>query len=215
MGPEVKPAGAWGEAGIAAVLLAAGRAARMGAGSKLLLPHPADGLPLVRHAALGLLALRPLETIVVVRPDLPELAEALAGLPLRLVVNPDYAAGMATSLRAGVAALGPQAQAALIALGDTPQVAPEVFAALHAAYGAGRRPLTIPTYGGVPGPPTLFSRAAFAAISTLTGDEGGRSLIAEHPEWVTRVPLPFALLPLDIDTPEDYRAYLARNASGG
>ena len=75
--------------------------------------------------------------------------------------------------------------------------------------------ITIPTYGGVPGPPTLFSRAAFAALARLTGDEGGRSLIAEHPAWVTRVPLPFEALPVDIDTPEDYRAYLAREAPGG
>jgi molybdenum cofactor cytidylyltransferase len=208
-------AGAWSEAGIGAVLLAAGRAARMGAGSKLLLAHPADGLPLVRHAALGLLALRPVETVVVLRPDLPELAEALAGLPLRVVYNPDYATGMASSMRAGVAALSPIAQAALIALGDTPHVGPDVFAALLAAYVAARRPVTIPTYGGVPGPPTLFGRAAFGALAGLTGDEGGRSLIAEHPEWVTRVPLPFADLPLDIDTPEDYQAYLAREAPGG
>lgn len=201
------PAGPWATAGIAAVVLAAGRSCRMGAQSKLLLPHPADGAPLLRHAVLGALAVAPLETIVVVRPDLPALAEALVGLSLREVANPDYAAGMATSLRAGIAALGPRVQAALVLLGDTPAVDPAVLSALFTAYQTAGRPITLPVYGEVVGPPTLFARAAFPALASLTGDQGGRRLVTAHPDWVTRVRLPATLQPADIDTPEDYAAY--------
>jgi molybdenum cofactor cytidylyltransferase len=201
---------AWQEAGIAAVLLAAGRSSRMGAESKLLLPHPADQRPLLWHAAQSVLALGLLEVLVVVRPDLPALAEALAGLPVRIVPNADYAQGMATSLRAGIAALAPDAQAALVVLGDTPEVDPAVFAALLAAFQAEGQPMTLPVYDGIPGPPTLFSRAAFPALAQLTGDQGGRRIMVEHPDWVTRVTLPIALIPRDIDTPDDYRAYVQR-----
>jgi molybdenum cofactor cytidylyltransferase len=198
---------AWAAAGIAAVVLAAGRSSRMAGGSKLLLPHPRDGAPLVRHAVLGALALEPLETVVVVRPDLPDLAAALIDLPVRLAPNPDYQEGMASSLRAGIAALGPESAAALVLLGDTPDVDPAVFAALLAAYQAEGRPITQPVFGGTPGPPTLFARAAFPALARLTGDQGGRQLIARHPDWLTRVPLPAALQPPDVDTWEDYQAF--------
>jgi molybdenum cofactor cytidylyltransferase len=201
---------AWHEASIAAVLLAAGRSSRMGAESKLLLPHPVDKQPLLRHAAQSVLALGLIDVVVVVRPDLPALAAALAGLRVRIVPNNDYAQGMATSLRAGIAALGSEAQAALVVLGDTPEVDPAVFAALLAAYRAEGRPMTLPVYGGIPGPPTLFSRAAFPALAQLTGDQGARRILVEHPDWVTRVPLPVALIPRDIDTPDDYRAYIDR-----
>ena len=199
--------GPWRESHIAAVVLAAGSSNRMRSQSKLLLPHPADGAPLLRHATTGVLALEPVEIVVVVRPDLPQLITALDGLPVRLVPNPDFAAGMATSLRVGIAALAPGVQAALVVLGDTPEVAPAVFAALLAAYQATGRPITLPVYGAVSGPPTLFARAAFPALARLTGDQGGRQVVLSHPEWVTRVPLPPELQPFDIDTPEDYHVY--------
>jgi len=194
----------WQNQGIAGVLLAAGAGRRMGGESKLLLPHPADGRPLVIHAAHGLLALGLAAVVAVVRPDQPAVAAALAGLPLRIVPNPDPDAGQATSLAVGVAALGPAVVAALVALGDTPTVAPAVFAALLAAYRADRRPITQPVYGDCPAPPTLFARAAWPALADLRGDDGARALIAAHPAWLTRVPLPAALLPPDVDTPTDY-----------
>src|SRR5258705_2621837 len=83
--------------GIAAVVLAAGRSRRMGDQNKLLLPWR-DGEPIVRHVALAALAVRPLEVVVVVRPDLFDLAGALAGLPVSLVGNPSWDEGMGTSL---------------------------------------------------------------------------------------------------------------------
>src|SRR3954462_526290 len=117
--------------GIAAVVLAAGRSRRMGDQNKLLLPWR-DGEPIVRHVAAAALAVRPLEVVVVVRPDLFALAGALAGLPVRLVGNPAWTEGMGTSLAAGIAALGPTVQGALVLLGDSPGVEPGILAALVA-----------------------------------------------------------------------------------
>jgi molybdenum cofactor cytidylyltransferase len=195
----------WRAQGIGGVLLAAGAGRRMGGESKLLLPHPADGQPLVVHAARALIALDLPDVVAVVRAVDDPVAAALAGLPLRLVPNAAAESGQASSLQAGIAALGPEMAAALLVLGDTPAVDPAVFAALLAAYEQTGRPITQPVYGGTPGPPTLLARACWPALTTLTGDAGARQLFAAHPDWVCRVSLPASLLPLDIDTPDDYR----------
>ncbi len=200
----------WYRDHIVALVLAAGRGARMGAPSKLLLPHPADGAPLLRHSVQAALALQPFETLVVVPPEAPDLAAALAGLRVRLVPNPDYAEGMGTSIRAGVAALRPETRGLLVLLGDSPDVPPAVFAALRAAFNESRRPITVPVYGSVAGPPTLFTRLTFPDLLDLSGDQGGRQVIRAHPDWVTRVSLPASWLPTDIDTPEDYAAFGGR-----
>ncbi len=194
-------------AGVAVVVLAAGRSSRMGAQHKLLLPWR-DGEPILRHVVSGALALGPLEVVVVVRPDMFALAGALAGLPVRLVGNPQWTAGMGTSLAAGIGALGPDTQAALVLLGDSPDVDPAIIAALVAAYQTGGQPIAVPFYGEEPGPPTLFARAVFPDLLGLQGDTGGRLIVRNYPDHVARVDLPAASRPSDIDTPEDYQAAL-------
>jgi molybdenum cofactor cytidylyltransferase len=196
------------ETGIAVVVPAAGRGTRMGHAPKLLLPM-GDGRPVVYHAVLGALALEPLEVVVVTRPDLPEMAQVLAGLPVTQVPNPRYAEGMGTSLAAGIGGLSEGVEAALVMLGDEPAVSPEIVEALVAAYVRERTAITVPVYGKQVGPPTLFSRALFEELRALEGDVGGRQLMERHPEAVCRVPLPTEWRPRDIDTPEDYQSLLA------
>src|SRR5437762_7022386 len=96
---------------IAIIVLAAGRGQRMGAQPKLLLPV-ADGELMIWHVARDALALGPLEVVMVVRPDLPEIAGALGGLPVRCIPNPRYRQGMGTSLAAGIEALQSDVEAA-------------------------------------------------------------------------------------------------------
>lgn len=193
---------------VAVVVLAAGRSSRMGAQHKLLLPWR-DGEPILRHVVSRALALGPLEVVVVVRPDMFALAGALAGLPVRTVGNPQWTAGMGTSLAAGIGALGPDAQAALVLLGDSPDVDPGIIAALVAAYQTSGQPIAVPFYGDEPGPPTLFARAVFPDLLSLQGDTGGRLIVRNYPDHVARVDLPAGSRPSDIDTPEDYQAALA------
>jgi molybdenum cofactor cytidylyltransferase len=172
---------------------------------KLLLPLE-DGRPIVRHAADGALALEPSELIVVVRPDLPAVAAALVGLFLTCVPNPRYTDGMGTSLAIGVKSLAKSTRAVLVMLGDEPAVPSEIVQTLVGAYLHEHKPITIPTYGSQPGPPTLFSRSLFPELSSLEGDTGGRQLIARHPDLVCHVPFSGQARPRDIDTPEDYGA---------
>jgi molybdenum cofactor cytidylyltransferase len=136
------------------------------------------------------------------------LAGALAGLPARLVANPQWIEGMGTSLAAGIAALGPGVQGALVLLGDSPDVDPAIVAALVAAYQTSGQPIAMPFYGDEPGPPTLFARSMFPDLLRLQGDTGGRLIVRNYPDHVARVDFPASARPPDIDTPEDYQAAL-------
>jgi len=192
---------------ISIIVLAAGLGTRMAAAgkSKLLLPM-ADGQPILRHAVQGALALGPEELVVVVRPDIPAIQEALSGLPVRCVPNPRFVEGMVTSLAVGAQSLGEGTRAVFVMLGDEPVVPAEIIRAVVGAYLDEGKAITTPVYGSQPGPPTLFARSLFAQMSTLEGDSGGRQLIARHSDMVCRVSLPEEARPRDIDTPEDYRS---------
>ena len=175
---------------------------------KLLLPM-LDGKSILSHAVANALALVPLCVIVVVRPDLPALLESLDGLPVVSVPNPRYAEGMGTSLAAGVAALPDDAEAALILLGDEPEVSPDIVHRLVQSYLSNKAAITVPMYGEQAGPPTLFSRELFADLAALQGDVGGRRLFALYPDKVCRVPFAHDERPKDIDTLEDLAGVLA------
>ncbi len=188
---------------IAAIVLAAGGSTRMGR-PKLTLPMP-DGRALVRVAVDQVLATGLDDAVVVLGGDAAAVRAALAGLPVREVVNPRYAEGQSTSLRAGLDALRPGTTAALIALGDQPLPDPAVIGRLVAAFRTTGRPIAVPRYREGRGNPVLFAAALFDELRTVTGDRGGRDVIARDPQRVTEVPVD-APMPADVDTPEDYEA---------
>ena len=179
----------------------------MGEQPKLLLPL-ADGKTVLWHTIQNVLGLGTREVIVVIRPDLPEMADLLSELPVRCIFNPRYAEGMATSLAAGIEALESSTKAALVMLGDEPYVNSRIIEAIVSAYESEHKPITMPMYGNRPGPPTLFAREIFTELLKMQGDIGGRQLAEKHPDWVCFVPFDEAMRPKDIDTQEDYRAIL-------
>jgi molybdenum cofactor cytidylyltransferase len=184
---------------IAAVVLAAGGARRMGR-PKLLLPL--HGRPILRHAVEGV---RPHvdDVVVVTGPDPAGIEPALAGLDVRLAVNPRPGEGQGASIAAGVSALRPGTRAVLIVLGDQPRVPPEVVPALLEAWERSGKPIVTPVYRGVPGPPVLFAAEVFGELRALTGDAGARSVVQARPERVEPVAIDRPAPP-DVDTPEDY-----------
>jgi molybdenum cofactor cytidylyltransferase len=185
--------------GIAGVVLAAGLSRRMGQ-PKLLLDL--GGAPILRRSVQQILSAGLDEVVVVTGPDAAPLAAALAGLAVRRAQNPDPAAGQAGSVVAGVAALGPDVEAAVLALGDQPTVSPDVIRALVAAWRATGRPIAAPVYRDGRGNPVLFARDVFPELLALTGDTGARTVIAADAARVTLVPVD-APMPPDVDTPED------------
>jgi molybdenum cofactor cytidylyltransferase len=188
---------------IAAIVLAAGTSTRMGR-QKLTLPM-ADGRPLVRVAVEQVLAAGVDDTVVVLGGDAEAVSLALAPLPVRTVVNPRYAEGQSTSLRAGLDALRPGTDAAVIALGDQPLPDPDVIRRLVKAFRMSGCPIAAPVYRNGRGNPVLFAAALFGELRAVTGDRGGREVIARDPGRVAEVPVD-APMPADIDTPEDYEA---------
>jgi molybdenum cofactor cytidylyltransferase len=143
------------------------------------------------------------EVVVVLGREAQGIREALSGLPVRFVENPEPEAGQASSIACGVSALGPAASATLIALGDQPALPPEVIPRLLQAFKETGKPIVAPLYRGVQGNPVLFSSAVFPELRALMGDRGARSVVEKDPSRVALVSFDLPM-PADLDTFEDY-----------
>ena len=160
------------------------------------------GRTLLAHVLAAAQASRCEAVVVVAGPNVAEVRREAEPFGARVVENPRYAEGMATSLAAGITALPPDCGAAVILLGDQPRVGAAAIGRLIDAYRATGKPIVLSRYGDVAGAPALFGRALFAEAAALTGDAGARRLAARHPDRVTEVPLaPDEAW--DVDTPED------------
>jgi molybdenum cofactor cytidylyltransferase len=188
---------------ITALLLAAGSSRRMGR-PKLLLEL--EGRPLIRRAVELAEASQVDEVVVVVGPNRPEMEQALDGTSARLVDNPDHLTGMASSLKAGLCALGPQVEAVVVLLGDQPFQAPGIIDRLIETYRAGGQPIVLPLYAGRRGNPVLFDRSVFQELAQQQGDQGGRAVIMADPTRVATIAFDSAQAQCDLDTWEDYQA---------
>ncbi len=186
---------------LAAVVLAAGRSTRMGGPNKLL--AEIRGRPLVRIVVEEALASHAKPVIVVVGHQRGEVEKALAGLPVQFVHNPDFAQGLGTSLKAGIAAVPAEADGAIVCLADMPQVDASLLNRLIAAFDPDRGALIVmPTVEGKRGNPVLWSRRFFPDLMAIEGDVGARHFIARYGEAVVEVPLEGRAAHVDVDTPE-------------
>src|SRR4029453_15228206 len=188
------------------VVLGGGLSRRMGH-PKLLLDL--DGRPVIHHTVSALAAAGLEDLVVVGPPEHPALAAAVGALPVRFAVNPAPEAGQAGSVVAGIAALSPAAEAALIALGDQPRVPRAVVVGLLECYRATRKAIVAPRYRDGRGNPVLFAASMFPELRRLTGDAGARRVIDADPGRVTLVPFDMSM-PQDLDTPDDYESLRAR-----
>jgi molybdenum cofactor cytidylyltransferase len=193
---------------IAAIILAAGRSTRMGGPNKLL--AEIAGKPLVRIVAEEVLASRARPVIVVTGHERERVEAALKGLDVRRVHNPNFAAGLSTSLKAGLAALPDDVDGAIVCLGDMPQVRVALIDRLIAAFDPERGALVVvPTIEGRRGNPVVWSRRFFPELAALEGDVGARHLIGRYPEAVVEVPVGDKAALVDVDTPEALSAVKA------
>lgn len=184
---------------VTAVVLAAGRSARMGARNKLVVD--VHGAPMIARVVDALLA-APVERVLVITGHEPDRVEAaLAGRAVSFVHNPDYDAGMSTSLRAGIRAVAPGADAALVCLGDMPWLAPaHVEALVDAFQPVEGREICVPTCAGKRGNPVLFAARFFDEIAQLGGDVGARALLDAHADVVHPVAVDHSGVLVDVDT---------------
>lgn len=197
--PRERPPAHPGER-VHAVLLAAGRSSRMGGPNKLMALF--DGKPLVRRTAERVLASRTAGAVVVTGHQGERVRSALAGLDLAYADNPDFADGLSTSLKAGVAALPANATGALVVLGDMPGVsAADLDRLIEAFAGSGGKAVVRASHDGRRGNPVLLPRSLFAAVAHLEGDTGARHLVEAEGLEVIDVEIG-AGASVDVDTRE-------------
>jgi molybdenum cofactor cytidylyltransferase len=193
------------------MLLGAGRSSRMGEGAhKLLLPF--DGRPLVARAVEAACASRADAVAVVLGHRADAVRAALPAGRYVATVNSDYATGMASSLVRGLAALrataGDRLAGVVVGLADQPLVPPALFDAVIAEGLAHPGAIVSASYAGQRGTPVWFPAALFDELAAVAGDEGGRSIIASHLDWLRLVEWPDARAGLDVDRPEDFARLL-------
>jgi molybdenum cofactor cytidylyltransferase len=186
---------------VGAVVLAAGGSSRMGELKQLL---PVDGRPMVRCAVEAACDAGLAQVVVVVGAGAPAVTAALEGLDVDVVRNDEWATGMSTSLRAGLAALDPEVGAAFVVLADQPAVNAELLRVLVAARRASGARLVVPYYRGQRGNPVLFDRQLFAELARVEGDRGGRAIVDQHADEVHVVAVDDSAVVRDVDTRQDY-----------
>lgn len=180
--------------------------------SKMLLEF--HGEPLVRRAArLAVDAgLKPVR--VVLGAYAAEVEQALQGLSVEVIFNPDWESGQSTSVKAGLKDLPASTGAAMFLLGDQPYIGYDLIRELRSKHAATLAPLIAPLCNGQRANPAVFDRRTFPDLLALTGDVGGRALF-NMPERYTPAWLPWldSHLLMDIDTPEDYNRLLEMEGS--
>ncbi len=194
---------------IAILILAAGCSRRMKGGFKLLMA--VDGVPMVRRVAEAAHAASPHTLIVVTGHEAEAVRLVLSPFSPVFIHNPDYASGMASSLRCGVSALPETVEAVLVMLGDMPYLRPSHLQKLmtayafhaHHAHSADHTPIIVPTCHGKRGNPVLWPRCHFLQMQTLEGDQGARTLLQQFADEVVEIEMEDDAVLLDIDTAED------------
>ena len=186
---------------IACILLAAGRSTRMGRQNKLL----ADiaGKKMVRCVAETILASRAQPLIVVTGHESENVRAELADLDVSFAHNPDFASGIASSLKEGLKSLPRDVDGVLIALGDMPNIQPEHIDRIISAFSPKEhRSIVVPTFKNQRGNPVLWSSEFFSAMQEAAGDVGAKALINQNADQVVEVEIASDAVVSDIDTPE-------------
>lgn len=193
---------------ITGILLAAGHSRRFTHGNKLLYPLQ-DGLPTALVAARNLITALP-RSLAVVRPESPELAACLAEAGMEVLTCQPEQQEMADSLAAAVRHLvfhHTPPDAIVVALADMPFILPHTIATLVKSLATGAH-IVAPIYQGLRGHPVGFSKRFYPALATLSGDEGARSVLRQHPEVMEMLDCDDPGILQDIDTWEQLQRYL-------
>jgi molybdenum cofactor cytidylyltransferase len=188
-----------------AVVLAAGGSSRMGGHPKQLLE--VDGVPLLTRVVGEALGSGASPVVVVLGAGEERIRPWVAGLAVIVARNPDWAAGLSGSIRAGMAALlgsAPGIEAVLLTPCDQPALSSAIFSRLAAAHRATGR-IACSRFNGRNASPAVFGRGHFAQLQALTGDQGARGMLNGGPDEVDAIDTP--ALSVDFDTQADYEAW--------
>ena len=206
---------------VAAVVLAAGQSSRMGQLKQVMLWGA--GGTVIGEVVRRLRQVPALSEIVVVTGRDRELVEASvaqvltagpAAPAVRTVFNPKFAeAEMARSVEAGLNVLPDNVQAALVVVGDQPQLRPAIIAALLQRWQETAAPVVAPFYQGQRGNPVLLARAVWPLVRALPDSANPRQIFKAAVR-IERVDVADDTILRDLDTPEDYAREFERATRG-
>ena len=194
---------------IGAVLLAAGSGSRLGGRPKSLLEL--GGVPLIRRQLIALSGAGVDEVVVVLGHHADVIDAAVRDFPVTLARNPSPDDGQVSSVRIGLQALSPKLDAVIVALADQPMINGQDINALIGAFKKrGDASMVVPRMAGEPGNPVIFESAL--RDEWLAGDANAacRRWREAHPERVRWFDTDNSRYRVDIDTPEDLRAFTER-----
>ncbi|WP_397474089.1 NTP transferase domain-containing protein [Pusillimonas sp.] len=194
-----------------AVALAAGESIRMNGPHKLLLPAPVE--PVVRRSIRAIVQSGAHEVVVVTGHNHELVAQALHGLQVNIVYNPDYRDGQMTSVNKGLEALTAPCDAVMVCLADQILLVPNDYSSLALAYQ--QRPhgsILVPYFKGRRGNPVIFSSKHLEEILQGRRKLGCRKLVQENPDAVYVHEVDHDGYVQDLDTPQDYAELLGRLA---
>jgi molybdenum cofactor cytidylyltransferase len=188
---------------IATIILAAGQATRMAASGRHKLLAEFGGVPLVRKSVLSALDSSADRVVLVTGYRADDIGRVVADLDCAIVHNADFASGMASSLKAGLATVSADTDGVMVMLADMPGIEAADLDRLVAAFRAeGGGSIVRAVAGGKRGNPVILPRATFDAIGRLDGDIGARPIIEQSGLPVVDVEIG-AAAHLDTDTPDE------------
>jgi molybdenum cofactor cytidylyltransferase len=190
--------------GVSGILLAAGEAKRMGTLKQVL---PLRKTTMLEQTVNNLVASHIDDTIVVLGYKAEEIKLLLANLPVNIVINPDYRAGISTSITAGIKALKSETAAIMVLLADQPFIETSTINLLLKEYLHHKKGIIIPTYHGQPGHPVIISLKYKGELLALRGDIGAREIVSRHQEDILEIEIDSPGIVIDIDTPEMYNKH--------
>lgn len=176
-----------------------------------------QGKTLLRHVLENLIRSNADELILVLGHEAEAIRAGLTEFQIKIVINPDYKQGMASSLKQGLLAMDPASEAFLVLLADQPGIGPELVNRLIREFQRAdpKRGIVRPVYRGLPGHPVLIGVRYLQEALQLQGDVGARRILANHPADILEIEVDQDGILKDIDTPEEYRKYMKRAGPGG
>jgi molybdenum cofactor cytidylyltransferase len=196
-----------GDGSLAAVVLAAGGSTRMGGDTpKQLLQFM--GKSLLRRAVDVALEVPVEQVIVVLGNAADRMLPELAGTPVTVVLNDQWADGLSTSLRGGLSAVSHDVRGVFVYPADMPRITPDMLRRLAQRQQQSGRPAAMTEISGVRAVPVYVTRSLFPPLMIQEGDSGGAPYLRGHPELVEAVHFDEQELLWDVDRPEDYQRLL-------
>ncbi len=189
---------------VAAIILGAGAATRMGKLKQLL---PFRGRTLIEHAVAQAIEAAFDPVIVVVGAESQAVRNTLAPRPVAIVENAHWQAGMGSSVSAGVRylqAMGSDSAAVAIMLADQPLVTANHLRGMAELFARSGRAIVAANYNDALGVPALFKRSLFPVLAALEPGAGARALLRDGKQTAEAFDLPEAAV--DVDTPADFAA---------